>query len=99
MKIDRHDPDDLDKQLENVSDAESFLKFVKALVVDREDEVAKEKSKPGSPFGPGANGWEHGTIESYLDAAVAWAEDSRRLPKEPSWKAFAEFLYSGKSYE
>jgi hypothetical protein len=99
MKIDRLDLADLDKQLENVSDAESFLKFVKALAVDREDEVAKEKSKPVSPFGPGANGWEQGTIESYLDAAVAWAEDSQGLPKEPSWKAFADFLYSGKYYE
>jgi hypothetical protein len=36
-------------------------------------------------------------------AAVSWAVDSleqeRGLPKEPSWKAFATFLYCGKIYE
>jgi hypothetical protein len=38
-------------------------------------------------------------IESFLDAAVAWAIDSEELPNEPSWRAFATFLYCGKIYE
>ncbi|HJU55331.1 MAG TPA: hypothetical protein VJ715_12190 [Pyrinomonadaceae bacterium] len=99
MKFDEDYSNTLDKLLDNVSDAHSFLQFVKALIADRKDELAKEKENPSSPFGPGANGWENGSIESYLDAAVAWAEDSRALPQEPSWKAFAQFLYSGKYYE
>jgi hypothetical protein len=91
------------EKLEAVVDRESFLVFVKALIADREDEVKKEKVNPSSPWGAGTNGWENGTIERYLDAAVAWAEDSRGqplgLPGEPSWKAFATFLYCGKIYE
>ena len=99
MKFDKDESDELDRLLDNVTDANSFLRFVEALVADREDELAKEKENPSNPFGPGANGWEHGTIESYLGAAVSWAEDSQGLPEEPSWRALAQFLYSGKSYE
>ena len=95
--------EDLDQLLEGVADRESFLAFVKALIADRQDEVAKEKVNPGPLWGGGANGWEHGTIEGYLDAAVAWMEDSQGtawgLPAEPSWKSFATFLHRGKSYE
>ena len=95
--------ENLDELLETVVDRESFLAFVKALVADRLDGVAKEKENPSSPWSAGANGWEHGTIESYLDAAVACMEDSQgtawELPEEPSWKSFATFLYHGKSYE
>ena len=95
--------EDLDELLEAVVDRDSFLIFVKALIADRQAEVAKEKEHPSSPWCAGANGWEHGTIEGYLDAAVAWMEDSQgtawELPAEPSWKSFATFLYRGKSYE
>jgi hypothetical protein len=90
---------DLVALLDQVVDRQSFLVFVKALTADRANEVAKERDNPSSPWGPGANGWENGTIESYLDAAVAWAVDSQRLPEEPSWQAFATFLYCGKIYE
>ncbi len=95
--------EDLDELLEAVVDRNSFLTFVKALVADRQDEIVKEKENPSSPWGPGANGWQHGTIEGYLEAAVSWMEDSQgtawELPEEPSWKSFATFLYRGKSYE
>lgn len=90
-------------RFENVTDCDSFLEFVRALLADREDEIAKERLNPSSPYGPGANGWENVTVESYLEAALAWAESSRGqemgLPEEPSWKAFATFLYCGKIYE
>lgn len=99
MKFNEDYSDALDKLIENVSDANSFIQFVKALIADREDVLAKEKENPRQPFEPGVNGWENGNIESYLSAAVSWAEDSRALPQEPSWKAFAQFLYSGKYYE
>lgn len=94
---------DLDEKLESVVDRESFLDFVRALVADREDEVTKERESPSDPYGPGANGWENGTIENFLDAALAWTEDwigrDGELPSEPSWKSFARFLYAGKYYE
>jgi hypothetical protein len=91
------------EKLEAVVDRESFLMFVKALIADRADQIKEENENPGSPWGAGANGWENGTIEGYLAAAVAWAENSQGqplgMPREPSWKAFATFLYCGKIYE
>jgi hypothetical protein len=94
------DPADL---LEQVTDRESFLAFVHALIMDRENEVAKERVQ-GSPWGPGPNGWQNGSIEQFLDAAARWAEatnmgQTQGLPEEPSWRAFAAFLYCGKIYE
>ena len=96
--------EDLNAKLEAVVDRESFLTFVKALIADRKDGVAKEKISPSSPWSSGSNDWEHGTIEAYLEAAVACAEDSQRIGTEilnlaPSWKSFATFLYCGKIYE
>ncbi len=48
--------------------------------------------------------WENTTIEDFLSAALAWAEDSNMgmtqgLPEEPTWRTFVVFLYSGKIYE
>lgn len=95
---------ELDEYLDRVEDRDSFLTYVKALIRDREDEVAKEAIQPSSPYGPGANGWENGRIESFLEAAVAWAEDSdfgasQGIAKVSPWRLFAEFLYCGKIYE
>jgi hypothetical protein len=97
-------PTELEQLLELVTDRDSFLAFAGALVADRVDEVEQEKQTPSSPYGPGANGWENSTIEAFLDAALAWARSTRMgqtqgLAAEPSWKAFAVFLYSGKVYE
>jgi hypothetical protein len=69
----------------------------------REDEVAKEYISPSSPYGPGTNGWENGTIEAYLNAASAWAEsttfgEAQGLSGNP-WRQFAASLYCGKIYE
>lgn len=90
--------------LNKVIDRKSFYKFVESLIMDRKDAVAKEAIKPSSPYGPQANGWENSTIESYLEAALAWAEDtemgeSQGLGANLSWKTFATFLYCGKIYE
>ena len=96
---------ELNEALEKVNDEASFLVFAKALLADREDEVRKEKIKPSSPYGPGANGWENGSIEAYIESAIAWAEDSNfGKSQEPGiqenpWKQFAVFLYCGKIYE
>jgi hypothetical protein len=57
-----------------------------------------------SPYSPGANGWENGSIGAFFDAAVSWAEASRNglqyyeKPDNP-WKRAAEIIYMGKVYE
>ena len=96
--------DKLSELRDAVVDEESFVRFLSALAEDRADEVAKEKRNPSSPYGPGANGWENGTIESFLERASAWAESSRdgleyyEKPKNP-WKRCADIIYMGKIYE
>ena len=90
--------------LESVSDPASFLAFVRLLAGDRADEVRKEAANPSHPYGPGVNGWENGTIEAFLAAAISWADStdfglSQGLSPDSPWKRFAVFLYSGKIYE
>jgi hypothetical protein len=91
-----------------VHDRESFLGFVRELLADREAAVEAEKRKPTDPrflgLVPDAGGWYNFTIESYLDAALRWAEstdmgESQGLPPGPSWQAFASFLFCGKICE
>jgi hypothetical protein len=95
---------DLYEALEHVHDRSSFFDFVRALIADREASVAQERQNPSGPYGPDAGGWENITIEGFLEAALAWAESTsmgvtQGLPEEPSWQAFAVFLYCGKIYE
>jgi hypothetical protein len=92
------------QHLDVVTDRQSFLRFVEALIKDLQAAVERERLEPSSPYGADAGGWENTTIESYLAAAVAWAKDSEigttsGLSDEPSWQAFAAFLYAGKRYE
>jgi len=90
--------------LESVADEQSFLQFMQALTEDWEDEQKSEQASPSSPYGPGANGWENGTIGAYLDAAASWGEASinglavYEKPTNP-WKRAAQILYMGKLYE
>jgi hypothetical protein len=95
--------DHLDEKLEAVNDEVSFIAFVAALAADHSDEVEKEKLKPSSPFGPGANGWENTTIDSFLEAAARGAEDRMQSPfyeaPKNAWKRCAEILITGKGYE
>ena len=95
---------ELHEALESVSDAASFMRFARLLAADREDEVRKKASSPSSPFRSGPNGWENGTIEAFLRAAISWAEAtdiglSQGLTPDNPWKRFAVFLYCGKIYE
>jgi hypothetical protein len=87
-----------------VTDQASFLEFVRALAADRRDEIEEGKSSPSSPWSAGANGWRNGTIEGFLEAALAWAEESgfgakQGLGSSEPWGQFATFLYCGKIYE
>ena len=95
---------ELHQILERVESPISFLEFARALVADRAASVAAESANPSSPYGPDAGGWENTTIEAYLEAAVAWAEDSsfgvsQGLQGANPWRVFATFLYCGKIYE
>ena len=57
--------------LEEVVDEATFIDFLRALADDWEEEREIEKTKPSSPYGPGALGWENGSIGTFLDAAIA----------------------------
>jgi hypothetical protein len=94
----------LHEALDSVSDAASFLAFARLLAEDRADEAKKQAVSPAQPYRPGASGWENGTIEAFLEAAISWAEAtdvglSQGLTPDNPWKRFAVFLYCGKIYE
>ena len=86
-----------------VTDEASFLAFVRALEADRRLAAELENSEPDGYGAP--RGWQNATIEQFLEAAVAWANDSKfgRLQDLESdaspWRRFAVFLNAGKIYE
>jgi hypothetical protein len=95
---------DMASLLELVVDQPTFLAFVRALQADRAAALEMERRSRASPFGPDAGGWENVTIESFLECAIAWADDSQfgasqGLSSASPWKQFAVFLYAGKIYE
>lgn len=90
---------DLNELLEKVNTKDTFLQFVKALKDDKIDEDEKEKTNPSSPYSYGVNGWENGTISSFLESIEAYGQDSEQIKEKPNWKNFALLLYAGKFYE
>ncbi len=95
---------DLYELADCIETEEDFLEFIDALLADRIDENEEEKAHPGSPHGPGVNGWENRSIAAFLCAAGAWAESSKNglafydKPSNP-WKRAAHILHAGKFYE
>lgn len=90
--------------LERVTDSQSFLVFVRALVIDRLQAKNRESVNNNQSDVFQENEWENTTIESFLDAAISWAEDSdfgttQGLLSSNPWRQFAVFLYCGKIYE
>ncbi len=80
---------ELHELLETVNSQGTFLAFVAALADDRRRNAAA---------------WESDSIEEFLEAALAWAEDSamgasQGLADASPWKRAAVFLYCGKMYE
>jgi len=78
-------------QLPHVTDQQAFIAFVRMLQAERADPQTRAE-------------WENDTIEAYLEAAAAWAEDApMQIPSSADtaaiWQTFAHFLYSGKIYE
>ena len=91
---------ELDERLEQVDGPKTFVTFVRQLIADRKEDV----SQRADTFGRGVHGWENDSIEDFLEAGLAWAEDSnfgvkQGLERESPWKQFASFLYCGKIYE
>ncbi|WP_298064676.1 hypothetical protein [uncultured Acinetobacter sp.] len=90
--------------LEKVTDSQSFLVFARALVIDRTQAKIREAVQSSMSDIFQEDEWENTSIESFLEAAIAWAEDSDfgitqgLLPSNP-WRLFAVFLYCGKIYE
>ena len=95
---------ELHEHLDRVTDRASFLVFARALAQDRAAAVQAEAAEPSSPYVSAAGGWENVSIESFLEASIAWADDSnfgsnQGLSSANPWRQFATFLYSGKIYE
>jgi hypothetical protein len=87
--------------LDLVVDRETFLDFVATLAREREEAERMERDEPERYMLGGALDWQNSTISTFLDAAAECliANRDRDSSGEPSWKAFAEFLYGGKIYE
>jgi hypothetical protein len=88
---------DLDEHLEKVNSKQTFFEFLDALKKDKEDEDRKDKENSSTSYSSGANGWENGSISSFLESMHAFGHDSTDLKMD--WKSFALLLYSGKFYE
>jgi len=89
---------------DKVFDEATLREFIFALADDWEEEREKEKVSPSSPSGPGANGWENGTIGAFLERAASWGEATVAgtqyySPPENPWKRCAHILLGGKFYE
>jgi hypothetical protein len=95
---------DLHALADQVMNESTLREFMSALAADWETEREKEKLSPSSPYGPGANGWENGTIGAFLGSAAAWGESTATgtqfySPPENPWARFAHILLAGKFYE
>jgi hypothetical protein len=96
--------DDLVSAAQAVADERAFIRLLQMMALDRQDEQQKELASPSPPYSAGANGWENGSIEAFLDAAAAWAEATSRtthLGAGPSdaWRRAAMIVVAGAFYE
>jgi len=93
----------LTEMAQTVQTEADFLRFAMALLADWQDEQEKLKTIAKAKYGgPGPNGWQNGTIGAFLDAMIAWAEDSDhtgRYDEAPNWSLFARMLLAGSRYE
>ena len=102
------DNDELDKFYNGVDSKEAFLDLLLALRRDLELSGAEEASRPSSPFGPEARGWENADLGRYLDAMASWLGSADNYYRntgqtmdtsKPSWRLFANILLAAKVYE
>jgi hypothetical protein len=90
-----------DDLLDQVTDKQTFIRFVQALADERERAQEIENKHPKVYVVDGALGWKNGDISSFLYAALECftSQPVSYSDQSPSWKMFAEFLYFGKIYE
>ena len=91
-------PEDL---LDKVCDRDSFIEFVAALALERENAARIERQNPRVHAVDGAHGWKNADIASYLGACLDYFEDQplHKPDAVPNWRMFAKFLYFGKIIE
>jgi hypothetical protein len=84
-----------------VNDRDSFIRFAEELIKDRQQAEELERSDPKRYQFGGANGWQNGSISSFLECALAGAEaqDDWGSQGNPTWRDLAVLLYLGKIYE
>lgn len=90
--------------LNDVCDERTFVAFLAALSRDFAAKRTIEASRPSSAYGQGALGWENGAVDTFLEAASAWADDTATNPllnpaEENAWQRCAKIVYAGKFYE
>ena len=81
-----------------IDSPESFLSFLAALREHRAAAVEEARNAPPGGFDVGPGGWENWTIEEFLEAMEAYAQDAG-LPPQPTWRDVATLLLAGKGYE
>ena len=86
---------------DTVSDRDSFVRFVEALIEDRTKADELENSEPERYRLGGANDWQNSSIAAYLECALAGAvaQQSWGSGAGPTWRDLAVFLWLGKIYE
>lgn len=96
-------PIDLDELLELVNDEQSFIGFIEALRSDFAAERRLNDETPSLHDRTDFSGWENGTVDTFLDAAAAWATASSKSQPSASdknvWQRCASILFAGKFYE
>jgi len=96
---------DLYDMADRVDSKVSFLAFVRALADDAAAADSEGNLTPDSKLNMSPGGWEQGTIADFLHTIEDWAAGNSGLtgeplvPEQPSWRAFAHLLHSGKFYE
>jgi len=95
---------DLISAAEAVADEQAFIRLLQLMARDRQDEQQKESARPSPTYSAGANGWQNGSIEGFLDAAAAWAEATSRTTNvgaeaSDAWRRAAMIIVAGAFYE
>ena len=85
---------ELHEELENVESLESLVQFIRLLAQNK----VRDSSESVGLFGEQGD-WQNSSINDYLDAIAAWAEDSASTGNIPDWKYIATLFYVGKIYE
>jgi len=85
---------EFNEELENVKSLESLIRFIRLMARDN----VRVSNEVVGLFGEQGD-WQNSSINDYLNAIAAWAEDSASTENIPNWKYIAILFYVGKIYE